>query len=208
MNFSHPVFSHVTLLYLLQLYRGWKDEDLNDLTQYGCRINFFKWSTRTLYQTIDLGIDGFTPLEVRFMHDPKRAEGFVGCCLNANVFYFKKKPDSDEFTCKKVIDVPSKLVKFGDNEPQEIGGMISDIILSLDDRYLYINLWRHGDLRQYDISDPENPKLTGQVFLGGAICNDLTDVEVIEDREMKVIQSLYYISIVCVCMYLHISLLF
>ncbi|XP_073825389.1 methanethiol oxidase isoform X2 [Musca autumnalis] len=138
--------------------RGWKDEDLNDLTQYGCRINFFKWSSRTLYQTIDLGMDGFTPLEIRFMHDPKRAEGFVGCCLNANVFYFKKKENSDEFDCKKVIDVPTKLVKFGDSEPQAIGGMVSDIILSLDDRYLYINC---------------------------AICKDLEDVEVIEDKELK-----------------------
>ncbi|XP_023301939.2 methanethiol oxidase [Lucilia cuprina] len=164
--------------------RGWRDEDINDLTEYGCRINFFKWSTRTLYQTIDLGLEGFTPLEIRFMHDPLRPEGLVGCALNANVFYFKKKEDSDEFDCKKVIDIPSKLVKFGDNEPQEVGGMISDIVLSLDDRYLYLNLWRHGDVRQYDITDPENPKLTGQVFLGGPVCKDLDDVKVIEDREM------------------------
>ena len=120
------------------------------------------------------------------MHDPLRPDGFVGCALNANVYYFKKKEDSDEFDCKKIIDIPSKLVQFGDAEPEEVGGMISDIILSLDDRYLYVNLWRHGDVRQYDITDPENPKLTGQIFLGGAICKDLNDVKVIEDREMKV----------------------
>ncbi|KAL9898653.1 methanethiol oxidase [Glossina fuscipes fuscipes] len=165
--------------------RGWSDDDLTDLTQYGCRINFFKWSTHTLYQTIDLGMEGVTPLEIRFMHNPKRAEGFVGCALNANVYYFKKKSNSDEFDCRKVIDVPSKLVQVGNGRPREMGGLISDILLSLDDRFLYINLWRHGDLRQYDITDPENPKLTGQVFLGGSICNDLTNVKVIEDLELK-----------------------
>ncbi|XP_037953315.1 methanethiol oxidase-like [Teleopsis dalmanni] len=165
--------------------RGWQNEDLDDLTQYGCRIHFYKWSTRTLYQTIDLGLEGFTPLEIRFMHDPKRPDGYVGCALFANVYYFKKKPDSDEFECKKVIDIPSKLVDTGDGIATPMGGMISDIIISLDDKYLYVNCWRHGDLRQYDITDPENPKLTGQIFLGGAICSDLTEVKVIEDEELN-----------------------
>lgn len=173
---------------MLYCKRGWKDEDLEDLTQYGCRINFFKWSTQTLYQVIDLGLDGLTPLEIRFMHDPKRAEGFVGCALSSNVFYFYKRPDSDEFQCQKVIDIPEKVVKFGtEGEAEKLPGLISDILLSLDDRYLYINLWRHGDIRQYDISDPKKPKLTGQLFLGGAIASDLPNIEVIEDRELKVI---------------------
>lgn len=132
-------------------------------------------------------MEGVTPLEIRFMHNPKRAEGFVGCALNANVYYFKKKSNSDEFDCRKVIDVPSKLVQVGNGRPRKMGGLISDILLSLDDRFLYINLWRHGDLRQYDITDPENPKLTGQVFLGGSLCSDLTDVKVVEDLELKVL---------------------
>ena len=36
----------------------------------------------------------------------------------------------------------------------------------MDDRFLYFSNWLHGDLRQYDISDPAHPKLTGQVWLG------------------------------------------
>ena len=39
----------------------------------------------------------------------------------------------------------------------------------MDDRFLYFSNWLHGDLRQYDVSDPENPKLTGQLWLGGVI---------------------------------------
>ena len=38
----------------------------------------------------------------------------------------------------------------------------------MDDRFLYFSNWLHGDLRQYDISDPANPRLTGQLWLGGA----------------------------------------
>ena len=33
----------------------------------------------------------------------------------------------------------------------------------MDDRFLYFSNWLHGDLRQYDITDPDNPKLVGQV---------------------------------------------
>ena len=33
----------------------------------------------------------------------------------------------------------------------------------MDDKYLYLNNWLHGDMRQYDISDPHNPKLTGHL---------------------------------------------
>jgi selenium-binding protein 1 len=41
--------------------------------------------------------------------------------------------------------------------------LITDILLSLDDRFLYFSNWLHGDLRQYDISNPQKPCLTGQV---------------------------------------------
>lgn len=41
--------------------------------------------------------------------------------------------------------------------------MITDILLSLDDRFLYFSNWLHGDIRQYDISNPQKPRLTGQV---------------------------------------------
>ena len=39
----------------------------------------------------------------------------------------------------------------------------------MDDKYLYLNNWLHGDMRQYDISDPHNPVFTGQVFMGGLL---------------------------------------
>ena len=35
----------------------------------------------------------------------------------------------------------------------------------MDDKYLYLSNWIHGDIRQYDITDTKNPKLTGQIFL-------------------------------------------
>ena len=51
----------------------------------------------------------------------------------------------------------------------ELPGLITDILLSLDDRFLYLVNWLHGDIRQYDITDIKKPKLTGQVWVGGVI---------------------------------------
>ena len=48
-------------------------------------------------------------------------------------------------------------------------GLITDLVVSMDDRLLYFSNWLHGDLRQYDISDPAEPKLTGQLWLGGVL---------------------------------------
>lgn len=61
---------------------------------------------------------------------------------------------------------------------------MSDILLSLDDKYLYFSNWLHGDVRQYDVSDPTNPKMTARVFLGGQLVND-PDLELVHCDDLK-----------------------
>ena len=48
-------------------------------------------------------------------------------------------------------------------------GLITDFLISLDDRFLYFANWLHGDVRQYNIEDPKNPVLKGQVWVGGLV---------------------------------------
>lgn len=50
---------------------------------------------------------------------------------------------------------------------EEMPAMLADLVISMDDRYLYFSIWLHGEVRQYDISDPFHPKLVGKVT---AIC--------------------------------------
>ena len=47
--------------------------------------------------------------------------------------------------------------------------LVTDLDLSLDDRFLYVSCWGSGQMRQYDVSDPFNPVLTGTVELGGIV---------------------------------------
>ena len=58
--------------------------------------------------------------------------------------------------------LPPALKPFGAVPP-----LVSDIDLSLDDRFLYVACWGTGELRQYEVSDPMNPRLAGSVHVGG-----------------------------------------
>ena len=72
-------------------------------------------------------------------------------------------------------------------------GVMTDILISMDDKYLYFSNWVHGDVRQYDITDTRNPKLTGQVFFGGSIQAG-GPVTVTEDTELSVQPGVRYIK--------------
>ena len=161
--------------------KGYAATDGPDPVVYGRCLNFYSWTKKKLTQVLNLGNDGIAPLEVRFLHDPKSCEGYVGCAVTSNVFRFYKTPGETEWQVEKVIQVPQKQVE-GWMFPW-MTGMITDILLSLDDKYLYLSNWLHGDVRQYDISDRRNPKLTGQIFLGGSILKD-SSVRVIQDEEL------------------------
>ena len=132
--------------------------------KYGQHLNFWDWSERRIIQSVDLGEAGRIPLEVRFHHDPDSTHGFVGAALSSAIFHWHK--EGDAWRAENVIQV----------EPVEtegwafpVPGLTTDLLLSLDDRYLYFSNWLHGDVRQYDVRDPAHPQLVGRVWLGGVL---------------------------------------
>jgi selenium-binding protein 1 len=143
-----------------------KGFDLEDVGagRYGQRIHFWDLEQRTLQQTVDLGEKGLVPLELRWLHDPDAEEGFVGAALSSVMWRFARENGS--WAAHPIIEVDAVEQE---GWPFPVPGLITDLVLSMDDRFLYFANWLHGDVRQYDVSDPTNPKLTGQVWLGGAI---------------------------------------
>jgi selenium-binding protein 1 len=133
--------------------------DLDDVGagRYGSRLHFWNLAERTLEQTIDLGEAGLVPLEVRWLHDPDADEGFVGAALSSTMWRFHRANGS--YAADQVIAVePVEL----EGWPFPVPGLITD---------LYLSNWLHGDLRQYDVSDPTQPRLTGRLWLGGVLGN-------------------------------------
>ena len=50
--------------------------------------------------------------------------------------------------------------------------LVTDINLSLDDRFLYVSCWGTGELKQYDVSDPFNPVSPAPCSIGGIVSRD------------------------------------
>jgi methanethiol oxidase len=47
--------------------------------------------------------------------------------------------------------------------------LVTDIDLSLDDKWLYVSCWGTGELRRYDVSVPDQSKLTSTLQIGGIV---------------------------------------
>jgi selenium-binding protein 1 len=145
--------------------------------KYGHQIHVWDLRNRRHLQALDLGAEQQMVLELRPAHDPSKAYGFVGVVtslqdLSASVWLWHR--ENGNWAIQKVIEVPAEaadpsllpplLQGFGAVPP-----LITDINLTLDDRTLYVSCWGTGELRQYDVSDPFKPNLTGSVYLGGIV---------------------------------------
>ena len=140
--------------------------DLDDVAagRYGSRLHFWNLAERRLEQTIELGDTGLLPFEVRWLHDPDADQGFVGAALSSTMWRFHRANGS--YRAEQVIAVDGVEQ---DGWPFPVPSVISDLVVSMDDRFLYFSNWLHGDLRQYDITDPAHPRLTAQLQLGGVL---------------------------------------
>jgi selenium-binding protein 1 len=140
--------------------------DLEDVGRgrYGQRLHFWNLSSRELEQTIDLGERGLVPLELRMRHDPDAAEGFAAATLSSVVWRFARTNGS--WTADPVIATDAVEL---DGWPIPVPSLMTDMVLSMDDRFLYVSNWFHGNLQQYDVSDAKNPRLTGELWLGGLL---------------------------------------
>ncbi len=133
--------------------------------KYGQRIHLWDWKERKIRQSFDLGAASI-PLEVRFAHDPKQAYGYVGTALSSAMWRFGSE-NGQPWICEKVIEIPP--IKNDKFPGGAVPALISDFVLSMDDRFMYVASWLQGEIRQYDISNSAKPKLVGTVQMGGVV---------------------------------------
>ena len=148
--------------------------------EYGHRLHFWDLSRRRHVQTIDLGKEHQIALELRPAHDPTKAYGFVNTVVSLNDLsssiwvWHRTGGKNGTWDARKVIDIPAEPADEDQLPPalkpfKAVPPLVTDIDLSVDDRYLYVSCWGTGELKQYDVSDPFNPKQTGSVHIGGIV---------------------------------------
>ena len=146
--------------------------------KYGHSIHFWDLRARKNIQTIDLGSNYQMALEIRPAHDPAKQYGFCGVVVDTSnlegAIFTWWRNENGKFEAKKTITIPPVAAN-ADDLPELLKGfgavppLVTDIDLSLDDKYLYVALWGTGELHQYDVSDPMNPVLAGKIELGGIV---------------------------------------
>jgi len=145
--------------------------------RYGHRLHIWDLRRRRHVQSLDLGAEHQMVLELRPAHDPTKAYGFAGVVLSlkdlsASVWLWYR--ENGAWSIRKVIEIPAEPADPDRLPPilkdfRAVPPLVTDINLSLDDRFLYVSCWGTGELRQYDVSDPFHPRLTGTVRLGGIV---------------------------------------
>jgi len=151
--------------------------------KYGHKLHVWDLRKRTHLRELDLGADQQMVLELRPAHSPNRAYGFVGVAmsltdLSSSIFmwYFDRSNGNGkgEWKTRKVITIPAVPANEADLPPllkgfKAVPPLVSDINLSVDDRFLYVSCWGTGELLQYDVTDPFAPVFKGSVKLGGIV---------------------------------------
>ena len=145
--------------------------------KYGRNIHIWDLRRRRHQQALDLGPEQQLIFELRAAHDPTKAYGFVNAVaslkdLSSSVWLWHR--DNGNWNIRKVIEIPAEPANPDDLPPilkdfKVVAPFVTDINLSMDDRFLYVSCWGSGEMRQYDVSDPTNPKLTGSVRIGGVV---------------------------------------
>jgi selenium-binding protein 1 len=144
---------------------------------YGHQLHLWDLRKRRHQQALDLGPEQQMVLELRPAHDPTKAYGFVGVVvslkdLSGSVWLWHR--NGHDWAVRKVIEIPAEPADPAQLPPllkdfKAVPPLITDLNLSLDDRFLYVSCWGTGEMRQYDVSDPFNPRQTGSVHLGGIV---------------------------------------
>jgi len=144
---------------------------------YGRKLHFWDLHKRKHLQEIDFGAEHQLVFELRPAHDPTKAYGFVNCVislkdLSSSIWIWYR--NGNQWAVKKIIDIPAEPAD-PDLLPPILKGFkavppfVTDIDLSMDDRFLYVACWGTGDLLQFDVSNPHEPRQTGKVRVGGVV---------------------------------------
>ena len=138
--------------------------------KYGNALHVWDLHKRRHMQKLELGPEYQMVLELRPAHNPTETYGFAGVVtslkdLSSSIWTWYRDGGSRGRSGRSSrslrsrptpAQLPPLLKGFGAVPP-----LVTDINLSLDDRFLYVSCWGTGELKQFDVSDPFNPVETG-----------------------------------------------
>lgn len=118
-----------------------------DTKDFGTEMVVWDFQAR---KPLQVGHAGAAPLEVRWSLKKDADYGFTNCALDNSLWLFRGKPDG-RYEFKKVADT---------------GPLPADLRQSPDDKYLFVSNFGADTIQQFDVTDPDHPKLTSTAKIG------------------------------------------
>jgi selenium-binding protein 1 len=118
-----------------------------DMKDFGNQMVVWDFKDR---KPLQVGHAGAAPLEVRWSLKPGADYGFTNCALDDSLWLFKGKGDGT-YDFRRVA---------------KTGALPVDLRQSPDDRFLFVSCFGSNELQQFDVSDPEHPRLVSTVAPG------------------------------------------
>jgi len=149
--------------------------------KYGHKVHIWNLDKRRHVLELNLGAEQQMVLELRPSHDPNKPYGFSGVVVSLKdlsssiwMWYREDSSKTGNWAVRKVIEIPAEPADPEKLPPllqgfKAVPPLVTDINLSLDDRFLYVSCWGTGEFIQYDVSDPASPKKTASIHLGGIV---------------------------------------
>uniref|UniRef100_A0A1I7T6T7 Methanethiol oxidase n=1 Tax=Caenorhabditis tropicalis TaxID=1561998 RepID=A0A1I7T6T7_9PELO len=149
------------------LREGLSPSELENVSEsFGSRLHVWQISPPKLLQSIDLdSSDGSLVVAVKFLHNADCNHAFAISAIGSSVFHLHMNTLSREWTADKVAHVPS--LKVENWQSDEMPALLTDMIISMDDRWLYVCGFLHGIVWRFDIQDPFRVSLHAKINIGG-----------------------------------------
>lgn len=123
------------------------------ITVDGLGTDIYVWdlATQQVTQVEDIG-PGTGALEVRWLNEPGSTIGYTNAPGTSEIWMWEDEDLDGTYEFSVAIALPD-------------GSIPTDILLSADDKYLYVSNWVGNNVMQYDITDPFNPLFIDEVTI-------------------------------------------
>jgi selenium-binding protein 1 len=115
----------------------------------GTDIYVWNWKERKVIQTQNIGT-GTGALEVRWRAEAGSTIGYTNAPGSNEIWAWSDLDKDGKYTFSAVVKLPD-------------GSVPTDMLLTDDDKYLYVSNWVGNNVRQYNIEAPLKPVLAGEV---------------------------------------------
>jgi selenium-binding protein 1 len=119
------------------------------ITGLGTDVYVWDWKERQVIQKENIG-SGTGALEVRWRAEEGSTIGYTNAPGSNEIWAWDDLDGDGTYTFTAVITLPG-------------GSVPTDMLLTDDDKYLYVSNWMGNNVRQYNIEDPLKPVLVSEV---------------------------------------------